>query len=109
MAVRDQPDGMAASAGVGHLHLARITRNDPSRGGVGGHSSVSVLPALPPLRFLRGVGVFTRRDPGGAEVAPRRPVHVRVRPEHPVAARGQDRGGPPGSGAGQGIPDLRGW
>ena len=71
---------------------------------VEGHTPLPVLPPLQPVRLLGSVGVLTQRDPGRAEAAPWRTVHVRVRPKRPVLAPGQDRGGPTGSGPGKVLP-----
>ena len=49
---------MAASSGAERLHAARTARRDPSRDGLGGHSLLPVLPSLPTLRLLGGVGVL---------------------------------------------------
>src|SRR3954452_11541751 len=87
-----QPDGVAACAGARRLHLARAARRLPDRHGLGGPPSLPALPSRRPLRLVGAVGVLAGCHTGEPAPAHGRPVHLRVRPEHPLAPRGQARG-----------------
>src|SRR4051794_9435621 len=80
------------------------------------HPPLSVLFACRALWLVGAVGILARGGAGGAAAAQGRPVCLRVRPEHSVAARGQDRGpsvcrarhGPPALHRGQRYVPSRG-
>jgi hypothetical protein len=79
VAARDQPDGVTARAGAGHLHAVRAARRLPGRDGLGGRPPLPVLSARSAPRLMGAVGLVARRDVGRAAAAPRRAVLVRIR------------------------------
>jgi Plasmid pRiA4b ORF-3-like protein len=83
LAAGRQPDGVAARAGAGRLHPARVVWRVSGRDGVGGHPPLSIPSARRSVRLLGTVGVFAGCVLGGASAPQGSAVCLRVRPEHP--------------------------
>ena len=87
MAVGNQPNGLAASAGPGPVQLARAAWRDPGGHGLGRHPPIPVLPSCRPLWLLGAVRVIAGHHVGRAPAPQRGAVRLRVRSEHSLAAR----------------------
>ena len=72
---------------------------------MGGHPSLSVLPPCRPIWLVGALRLLARGDPEGALPPQRRPVRVRIRPQHSLAPRGSHRK-PDGAGGRQGLSGL---